>query len=747
MTPERLSVVVCAYTTDRWDDLTAALRSAQAQSPAVREVLLVVDHSDELLRRAREELDGITVLASDGPKGLSGARNTGWHAASGDIIAFLDDDAVADEAWATELAAAFAEPQVLGVGGLAVPAWDAGRPRWMPEEFDWVVGCSYRGLPTTTGQVRNLIGCNMAVRRDVLERVGGFDTELGRTASRPLGCEETELCIRASELFSGGIFLMEPRAVAHHRVRAERGRWSYFRARCQAEGVSKAWVAGRVGQDSALSAERAHALKVLPVGVLRGFRALTSGDTWGPARSGAIVAGLGYTSVSYLAELRRGRRSAAGADEALQPVLPVVVDLSAPLLDIGSKQGKYEIARCLVVVQGAPLGTVDVPLGASGVDADQLSAALWSGLGEQIGHAAEAARQGAGPLTRAGFDLGPVDVVTDERATVVIATKDRPDHLRDCLRSVLNGVTVPAQLIVVDNAPSDDRGKAVVDEFSASHPGVTYVREMQPGLGRAHNAALPHVRGTYAVFTDDDVVVHRWWLRRMLEAFDRGPDVVCVTGMITPLELDTPTQQTIEAYSGFSKGFDPKLFDTGDHRPDSPLFPFAAGLLGSGANMAFRTDYLASVGGFDPALGAGTIALGGDDLAAFYDVMVHGRQLAYEPAAIVEHRHHRDPDALARQAYGYGAGLSAHLARCVIEDPKAAAQMLRRAPSGFQRARSIAQPDATGRPPAPAGLSRHHLRGMVAGPWRYVRSRRKERRSTRSGYSGVDAAPPTKVPS
>ena len=136
-------------------------------------------------------------------------------------------------------------------------------------------------------------------------------------------------------------------------------------------------------------------------------------------------------------------------------------------------------------------------------------------------------------------------------------------------------------------------------------------------------------------------------------AFDAGPDVRCVTGMIAPLELDTRTQQLIEAHAGFNKGFEQRLFDpAGDHH-DDVLFPFAAGVFGSGANMSFDTEYLRSVGGFDAAMGAGTVALGGDDLAAFYDVMATGHQLVYEPAAIVAHRHHRELPALQRQAYGY----------------------------------------------------------------------------------------------
>ena len=311
-----LSVVICAYTEQRWDDLIAAVRSVAAQDVPPLECLVVVDHNEALLARATEELsEWATVIPSSGPKGLSGARNTGVEAARGDVVAFLDDDAVAERDWTVHLLAPYADPDVLGVGGWAEAEWLEGEPGWFPEEFLWVVGCSYRGLPTETATVRNLIGCNMSVRRSVLAEVGGFDVGLGRTADRPLGCEETELCIRATDLHPGGRFVLEPRARVRHKVPAGRGRWGYFRDRCRAEGVSKAWVADRVGSDSALSSERAHTMKVLPLGVLRALASIRPTDLSGAGRAAAIVAGLGYTATSYLRESRRrARRSSEVAD-------------------------------------------------------------------------------------------------------------------------------------------------------------------------------------------------------------------------------------------------------------------------------------------------------------------------------------------------------------------------------------------------------------------------------------------------
>ena len=300
-----LSVVICAYTDDRWEDLVASATSVLTQRVPPAELIVVIDHNEHLLAKAAEQLPGAKVIPNTGPKGLSGARNTGVGASSSTVVAFLDDDATAESDWTSHLLAPYSDPDVLGVGGWAVPEWVDGEPSWMPEEFYWVVGCSYRGLPTSTAPVRNLIGCNMSVRRDVLDAVGGFDVDLGRTADRPLGCEETELCIRATDLHPGGRFMLEPRAVVHHRVPGTRTRWRYFRDRCRAEGVSKAWVTRRVGSGSGLSSERAHAVRALPLGVLRALGSTRLNDLSGLARAVAIVAGLYYTSTSYLIESRK----------------------------------------------------------------------------------------------------------------------------------------------------------------------------------------------------------------------------------------------------------------------------------------------------------------------------------------------------------------------------------------------------------------------------------------------------------
>ena len=308
-----VSIVICAYTEKRWNEIVAAVTSVQHQTLPAKDIIVVIDHNPALLKRVQEDLPGITVLENRGNKGLSGARNTGWAAAQGEIVAFLDDDAIAAADWVENLIACYGPPEVVGVGGKIIPLWKAHRPSWFPHEFNWVVGCTYLGLPLENARIRNLIGANMSMRKSVLETVGGFRESFGWNKSdspsqSPLkwfnhiiGDEETELCIRVSQQLSGSVWLYATSAIVQHQVTSERARWAYFVGRCYDEGLGKACLARLHNSSLALSAERDYTFKVLPGGVARGMAdTFLRSDPTGLLRAGAIVAGLAITATGYL---------------------------------------------------------------------------------------------------------------------------------------------------------------------------------------------------------------------------------------------------------------------------------------------------------------------------------------------------------------------------------------------------------------------------------------------------------------
>lgn len=331
---ESVTIVVCAYTMDRWDDLQAGVRAAaqQLQESGRRgRVLVVVDHNDDLLAKA-SELAGacVHIVANTRVRGLSGGRNTAIGLADTDLVVFLDDDATPEPGWLDALLAPFANDDVLITGGAATPEWPDGasRPVSLPAaaagrgELDWVVGCTYAGQPATLTPVRNVMGCNMAFRSEVFDTAGLFGEDLGRVGRVPYGCEETELCIRALGRHPGARILFEPRSMVRHRVSPDRLAWNYLWRRSYAEGISKAAVTERTSHQASLSTELAYTTRVLPRGVLRELGSLPRTRTRGLGGAFAIVSAFAATAAGYVVgrvAIRGGREARVGAPEESLP--------------------------------------------------------------------------------------------------------------------------------------------------------------------------------------------------------------------------------------------------------------------------------------------------------------------------------------------------------------------------------------------------------------------------------------------
>ncbi|ASY73254.1 hypothetical protein N181_20355 [Sinorhizobium fredii USDA 205] len=319
----------------------------------------------------------------------------------------------------------------------------------------------------------------------------------------------------------------------------------------------------------------------------------------------------------------------------------------------------------------------------------------------------------------------------DQRIAVIIATRDRAESLNRCLVSLFDQTRLPDEVIVVDNAPAST---ATADLLARHYCGrVRHVLEPTPGLGRAHNTGLRHVSSDLVLFTDDDVVLDRYWVAAMAHPMEEDAAVGCVTGLILPAELETRAQVWAERHGGFGKGLRPRTYDLGVNRPKGALFPFTAGQFGSGANMAFRASALKQVGGFDSALGAGTLACGGDDLAAFFSIISGGFRLVYQPQGIVWHHHRRGEDGMRRQAYCYGLGLGAYLTKILLDDPRRFFRLAAALPAGILH---MAGPFSIKRLRLPSDYPERLVwierLGIVAGVPGYLRSLSKMRRDDRA---------------
>jgi glucosyl-dolichyl phosphate glucuronosyltransferase len=298
-TAPSVSVIICAYTEDRWELLLKAVDSVRKQTRRPVEIVLCIDHNPALLARTREvfSADGedrhlpVTVVANKYDGHLGSARNTAAEIARGDILAFLDDDAAADDDWLEILLAPYQDGSVVAVGGAPLPVYETRRPGWFPFEFDWVFGCTYRGLPESLGPLAHLIGANMSVRRQALEEIGGFHSD---------NHDDMDMCHRLADQRPDDLVLFEPRAVVRHFVVGERVTWRYFWRRCFFVNRGKVVAFEQMAGAANLSAERAFVLQALRRGATQGCRDAFRGDLWGLVRAASIVTGVSLAAAGHI---------------------------------------------------------------------------------------------------------------------------------------------------------------------------------------------------------------------------------------------------------------------------------------------------------------------------------------------------------------------------------------------------------------------------------------------------------------
>jgi GT2 family glycosyltransferase len=256
---------------------------------------------------------------------------------------------------------------------------------------------------------------------------------------------------------------------------------------------------------------------------------------------------------------------------------------------------------------------------------------------------------------------------------------------------------------------------------------VRYVREDRKGLSCARNRGLHEAGGRFVAFTDDDVRVDPLWVNGLMRGFARAPGVACVTGLVASAALERRAEQYFDQRVWWSSSCEQRVITAQRGAGDSPLHPYAAGVFGTGANFAADVSVLRSLGGFDECLGAGSPTQGGEDLDIFVRLVTAGYALGYEPSALVWHEHRVDDEALRRQMYAYGLGLTAYLTKYMLERGSRR-ELVRRLPGGLRHALALLRRsrEAAGRASLDqAGMSGVELRGMLAGPFAYLRARRR----------------------
>jgi glycosyltransferase involved in cell wall biosynthesis len=246
--------------------------------------------------------------------------------------------------------------------------------------------------------------------------------------------------------------------------------------------------------------------------------------------------------------------------------------------------------------------------------------------------------------------------------SIVVCTYDRPADLRECLLSLskLEHRQHRIEIIVIDNNPNSCLTEPVVRAF----PFVRYEQEFRKGVAYARNKGLLLAKGDIIAFVDDDVIVPPQWPLRILTPF-YDPRIMCVSGLVLPLELETQSQVLYETYGGLGRGYKPRLFDTDFFNTRHAVHTW---LLGGTANVALRKEVINQVGMFDETLGPGLPTGVGEDIYMFYRLLKFGFLCYYEPAAYLWHRHRKNYKALKFQLYSYSKGMTSYQLRTLITD-------------------------------------------------------------------------------
>jgi GT2 family glycosyltransferase len=755
-------VTVAVCTRDRPEDMKLCLEAiSKLDYPHLD--ILVVDNAPQT--EATKELvesqyPQVRYVREPRP-GLDWARNRAILEAKGEIIAYTDDDVVVDPLWVKGLAQVFAEnPEVMAVTGLVVPHELETEAQVLFEKYGgfgrgfdrkW-----YRcepGQPIPWGFLgagQFGTGANMAYRRSVFEEIGYFDPALD-VGTPTNGGGDLEMFLRVIK--AGYTLVYEPQAMIRHRHRRE---YEKLKTQIQNNGSLYAlWICiGMAYPDQIFSCFYIACWWMLYWNVRRLIISYIHPTQfpqeiiWAELKGGLIGLTTYYKALRRADEIEQQfgpltdkplpsrYRPSGNVNQRSSAIAVRAVELTQPFQPL-TIESQYRQTRVFVTWRNNPLGSVDIDNYYQNISLSELSRAIANHFGNQLldpsGRSAKDAVWGHAIQTLCHRYLldreTQLEALPDDvSVSIVVATFDRPDDLRNCLKHLTAQKTCRAiEIIVVDNHPESGLTPPVVSEF----PEVVLVKESRQGLAYARNAGFVAGNGEILIATDDDVTFPPDWLEKLICPFAR-PDVMIVTGNVLPIELDDPSQQAFENYGGLGRGFD-KFEVDGNWYELFPHKPSPTWSLGATANAAFRASIFhhPDIGLMDEALGPGMPSGVGEDTYVFYKVIKAGYTIVYNPKAFVWHKHRKTRQALKRQLYGYSKGHVAYNLTTWLRDGdwRGLAQVLLGLPYAHYyriKERLLRRSDY------PISLILLEIRGNLAGPWSLWRSRLRVRKEGRS---------------
>jgi len=765
-------VTVAVCTRDRPADLALCLDALNRLDYPNLDILVVdnAPSNDATERLVRATYPNVRYVCEPRP-GLNWARNRAIIESRGEIIAYTDDDVVVDSGWIRALASVFAEhPEVMAATGLAVPYELETEAQILFERY----GGFGRGfnrkwyrLDRENGEYwkyygtgRFGTGANMAYRRSLFDEIGYFDPALD-VGTVTNGGGDLDMFFRV--LAEGHTLVYEPSAIVRHRHRRD---YAQLRTQIRNNGIGlySYLVRGALAYPGERSALIRLGLWWLWWWNIR--RLLISLMHPGRFPRDLILAELGGSLIG-LGRYQKARRTAvqiAGPGLLVQVagwkkhdlakevctkgshrVGVCAVDLNQPLAALTDVKD-YKSVHIFVIWNDRLLGDLDIDNDCQSISATRLRETIVSRFGLKLLESDRnwgmdtlwvetlaVLNQRYMPQEDEGQPAAPARLPADIPVSVVVATHDRVDDLRECLRCLVAQESPrQVEIIVVDNDPSSGLTPPVVAEF----PGVVLVSEPRKGLSYARNKGIVASTGDIVIATDDDVRMPPAWLEKLVAPFAR-PDVMIVTGNVLPLELETPAQRLFERYGGLGRGFKPREVN-GEWFESFRRRAVPTWELGSTANAAFRASIFShpEIGLLDEALGVGTPTGCSEDTYTFYQVLKMGSTLVYEPAAYVWHKHRRDMSALRRQIYNYSKGhVAYHLTTLLrYHDLRALVRLGYELPRWHLRQilRQIKARLRGNRSNYPFSLTLLEIVGNLAGPWALWRSRRRVKREGRS---------------